>query len=146
MGLVYFIIPKLKFSELKFYPILQIKLEFFTLFSLCLSVCRISINLSLRPVILSSIPFIDRQVEGIVHIWHLFWQHFHLTLSDISASDKISQLLPTFRWFIILIKFLQYPYLIVPASRSFLDRFYWLLYYLIWVLFFFSPPPSLLKY
>lgn len=32
MGLVYFIIPELKDNELKFYPILQIKFELFTLF------------------------------------------------------------------------------------------------------------------
>lgn len=54
MDLVYFIIPELKANELKFYLIIQIKFDSFTLFSLWLSVWITSINLSSRPLILLS--------------------------------------------------------------------------------------------
>lgn len=89
MDLVYFIISKLKVHELTLSPILQIKFELFTLFSLCLSVWIISICLFLRSLILPSVVshlLLSMLKELLIYDILFFWQHFHLTFSYISAS------------------------------------------------------------
>lgn len=64
------IIPELKVNQLKFYLILQIKFELFTLFfSLSFSVDNFYLTIfKITDSSFSSIPPIDKHVEGIIHL------------------------------------------------------------------------------